>query len=110
MRVVPDRGDVILVSFDPTLGHEQAGFRPAVVLSPAIYNKASALCLVCPITTKIKGYPFEVALEGTKKTSGVALADQVRSIDWQAREIKVVDHISTPSLATILAKFKPLLF
>ena len=110
MRSVPDRGDVILVSFDPTLGHEQAGVRPAVVLSPALYNKASGLCLVCPITTKIKGYPFEVTLEGAKKTSGVALADQVRSIDWQARKIKVIDRLSTASVATILAKFKPLLF
>ncbi len=55
MRAIPDRGDVILISFDPTLGHEQAGFRPAVVLSPEYYNKASGLCLVCPITTSIKG-------------------------------------------------------
>ena len=110
MRAIPDRGDIILLSFDPTLGHEQAGFRPAVVLSPAIYNKASGLCLVCPITTSIKGYPFEATLDGAKKTSGVALADQVRSIDWQARKIKIVDRISTTSLATILAKVKPLLF
>lgn len=110
MRAVPDRGDVILISFDPKLGHEQAGFRPAVVLSPEYYNKASGLCLVCPITTSIKGYPFEVILEGAKKTSGVALADQVRSIDWRARKIKIVDRISTTSLTTILAKFKPLLF
>ncbi|OGW55401.1 MAG: hypothetical protein A2Y81_08260 [Nitrospirae bacterium RBG_13_43_8] len=110
MRIIPDRGDVILLSFDPTSGHEQAGFRPAVVLSPEYYNKASGLCLVCPITTNIKGYPFEVILDGAKKTTGVALADQVRSIDWQTRKIKIVDHISTTSLATILAKFKPLLF
>lgn len=110
MRSVPDRGDVVLLSFDPTVGHEQAGFRPAVVLSPALYNKASGLCLVCPITTKIKGYPFEVTLEGAKKTAGVALADQVRSIDWQARKIKVIDRLSTSAVATILAKFKPLLF
>lgn len=110
MGTIPDRGDVILLSFDPTLGHEQAGFRPAVVLSPELYNKASGLCLVCPITTSIKDYPFEVTLEGAKKTSGVALADQVRSIDWHARKIKIVDRISTTSVATILAKLKPLLF
>ena len=110
MRTIPDRGEVILLSFDPTLGHEQAGFRPAVVLSPEIYNKASGLCLVCPITTSIKGYPFEATLDGAKKTSGVALADQVRSIEWQARKIKIVDRISTTSLTTILAKVKPLLF
>jgi mRNA interferase MazF len=110
MRAIPDRGDVILLSFDPTSGHEQAGFRPAVVLSPEYYNKASGLCLVCPITTNSKGYPFEVILDGAKKTKGVALADQVRSIDWQARTIKIVDRVSMTSLTTILAKFKPLLF
>jgi mRNA interferase MazF len=110
MKTIPDRRDVILLSFDPTLGHEQAGFRPAVVLSPEYYNKASGLCLVCPITTNIKGYPFEVILDGTKKTTGVALSDQVRSVDWKARNIKIVDRISMTSLATILAKFKPLLF
>jgi mRNA interferase MazF len=110
MRKIPDRGDVILLSLDPTLGHEQAGFRPAVVLSPEYYNKVSGLCLVCPITTNIKGYPFEVILDGAKKTTGAALSDQVRSIDWTARKIKIVDRISMTSLATILAKFKPLLF
>jgi len=110
MSTTPDRGDVILVSFDPTSGHEQAGFRPAVVLSPEYYNKASGLCLVCPITSNIKGYPFEVVIEGAKKTTGIALSDQIRSIDWQARKIKIVDHISTKSLAIILAKFKPILF
>jgi mRNA interferase MazF len=110
MRTIPDRGDVILLSFDPTSGHEQAGYRPAVVLSPELYNKASGLCLVCPITTSVKGYPFEVSLEGARKTSGVALADQVRSIDWQARKIKIVDRISATPVARILAKLKPLLF
>lgn len=110
MGAVPDRGDVILLSFDPTLGHEQAGFRPAVVLSPELYNKTSGLCLVCPITTSIKDYPFEVPLEGARKTSGVALADQVRSIDWQARKIKIIDRISTASVTAILARFKPLLY
>jgi TusA-related sulfurtransferase len=68
------------------------------------------LCLVCPVTPSIKGYPFEVSLDGAQKTSGVALADQVRSIDWQARKIKIVDSISKTSLTTILAKVKPLLF
>ncbi|MBF0560011.1 MAG: endoribonuclease MazF [Nitrospirae bacterium] len=110
MKAIPDRGDIILLSFDPTLGHEQSGFRPAVVLSPEVYNKVSGLCLVCPITTSIKSYPFEVSLDGAKKTSGVALSDQVRSIDWQAWKIRIVDSISTTSLTTILAKVKPLLF
>ena len=109
-RKIPDRGDIILLSLVPTSGYEQADFRLSVVLSPEIYNKASGLCLVCPVTTSIKGYPFEVALDGAKKTSGVALVDQVRSIDWQARKMKIADHISTTSLTTILAKIRPLLF
>ncbi|MDA8082181.1 MAG: type II toxin-antitoxin system PemK/MazF family toxin [Nitrospiraceae bacterium] len=88
MGAAPARGDIILLSLNPTLGHEQAGTRPAVVLSPELYNKASGLCLVCPVTTQVKGYPFEVPLEGTKKITGVALADQIRSIDWQARKIR----------------------
>jgi mRNA interferase MazF len=110
MSIIPVRGDIILLSLDPTLGHEQAGTRPVVVLSPDLYNKASGLCLVCPITNQVKGYPFEVPLEGTRKTTGVALADQIRSIDWRARKVKIVDHIPPASLAPILAKFKPLLF
>lgn len=110
MGAAPDRGDVILLSLDPTLGHEQAGFRPAVVLSPELYNKTSGLCLVCPITTSVKDYPFEAPLEGARKTSGVALADQVRSIDWQARKIKIIDRISIASVTAILARFKPLLY
>jgi mRNA interferase MazF len=109
MHELVDRGDVILLSFDPTLWHEQAGFSPAVVLSREIYNKASGLCLVCPITTSVKGYPFKVALDGARKTSGVALADEVCSIDWPARKITIVDRISITSLTTILAKVKPFL-
>lgn len=110
MDAVPGRGDIILISLDPTLGHERAGTRPAVVLSPEFYNKASGLCLICPVTTRIKGYPFEVPLVGTKKTNGVALSDQVRSIDWKVRKIKIVEHLPPSSLAPILAKFKPLIF
>jgi mRNA interferase MazF len=110
MSSFPTRGDIILLSLDPTSGHEQAGTRPAVVLSPESYNKASGLCLVCPITNQIKGYPFEVPLEGTKKTTGVALADQIRSIDWQARKIKIADHIPPAFLASVFAKLKPLLY
>jgi mRNA interferase MazF len=108
-KKVPERGDVILINFNPTSGHEQAGFRPAIVLSPNFYNKASGLCLVCPITTKVKGYPFEVSMEESNKTHGVALADQIRSIDWQAREIKIVDHVPASIIETVLAKSKTLL-
>lgn len=80
---VPDAGDVVWLQFTPQAGHEQAGHRPAVVLSPAAYNGKTGLLLCCPLTSHIKGYPFEVAITGKRRS--VALADQVRSLDWRAR-------------------------
>lgn len=82
---VPERGDIIWISFGLTDGHEQNGRRPAFVVSPKVYNEKSGLAIVCPITAKKKGYPFEVEL-GEEKISGVVLVDQARSIDWQARQ------------------------
>lgn len=81
----PDRGDIVWLDFNPQLGHEQAGTRPALVISPSSYNDKSGLMLVCPITSKVKGYPFEVRII-TKKIDGAILADQVRSLDWRARQ------------------------
>lgn len=81
---VPDAGDIVWLNFTPQAGHEQAGHRPALVLSPASYNKLTKLMIICPMTTKVKGYPFEVALTGQKVPS-VVLADQVKSLDWHAR-------------------------
>lgn len=83
-RYVPDMGDLIWVDFDPTKGSEQAGHRPAVVLSPFMYNNKTGMCLCVPCTTQSKGYPFEVVLSGQER-DGVALADQVKSIAWRAR-------------------------
>ena len=83
MVYVPERGDIVWLSFDPQAGHEQAGHRPALVLSPKAYNAKSGLMLCCPMTTKIKGYPFEVSINGPSPS--VALADQVKSLDWRAR-------------------------
>ena len=80
-RFVPERGDIVKMSFDPQSGHEQAGWRPALVVSPALYNRASSLALLCPITSRAKGYPFEVALPDGLGVSGVILADQIRSLD-----------------------------
>lgn len=80
---VPNEGDIIWLSFKPQSGHEQAGRRPAVVLSPKMYNSRSGLLVCVPVTNQIKGYPFEVALKGGEAT-GVALADQVKSLDWQS--------------------------
>ena len=81
----PNRGDIVWLNFSPQVGHEQAGLRPALVLSPIFYNQRSGMMLVCPITTKIKQYPFEVRIKA-KKIDGVILADQVKSIDWRVRK------------------------
>jgi len=81
----PKRGDVVLISFNPQTGHEQAGHRPALVLSPESYNRKVGLAILCPITNQVKGYPFEVTLPEGLKASGVVLTDQVKSLDWKAR-------------------------
>ncbi len=103
----PDAGDIIWVDFDPTRGHEQRGLRPALVLSPVIYNRRAGLLVCCPMTTAVKGYPFEVRIEGER--GGVALADQVKSIDWRARRVKTAFRASRDELAEVLAKIKALL-
>src|SRR5215210_6554300 len=82
---VPDRGDVVWISLNPQAGHEQAGRRPAVVLSPAAYNRKTGLAVLCPITNQIKGYPFEVVIPEGAAVSGAVLSDQVKSLDWKAR-------------------------
>ena len=82
MSYVPEVGDIIWLEFDPQAGHEQAGHRPAVVLTPKAYNQATGLLICCPLTTKIKGYPFEVTISGTPQN--VALSDQVKSLDWKS--------------------------
>jgi mRNA interferase MazF len=88
MRYVPDRGEVVWLDFTPQAGHEQAGRRPALVLSPAAYNGKTGLMLCCPITSRVKGYPFEVKLDPDAGVRGVVLADQVKSLDWRARGAK----------------------
>jgi len=82
---IPDRGDIVWLDFNPQLGHEQAGTRPALVISPLAYNEKSGLMLACPITSKVKGYPFEVRIKA-KKIDGSVLADQIKSLDWRARK------------------------
>lgn len=90
---VPDRGDAIWLEFTPQAGHEQAGRRPALVLSPRAYNEKVGLALVCPITSRSKGYPFEVAIPDGLNVAGVILADQVNSLDWIARRAAFIDAI-----------------
>ena len=87
---VPDRGDVVRLAFDPQSGHEQAGRRPALVLSPATYNGRIGLALFCPLTSQIKGYPFEVPVSAGSAVSGVVLSDQIKSLDWRARQAEFI--------------------
>jgi mRNA interferase MazF len=93
MAYVPRRGDVVWLDFDPQAGHEQAGRRPAIVLSPTEYNRKVGLAIFCPVTTRVKGYPFEVAIPDGFSISGVVLADQVRNFDWRVRNAKLISHL-----------------
>jgi|SRR5580658_11279300 mRNA interferase MazF len=106
-RYVPEAGDIVWISFNPQAGREQAGHRPAVVLSPSAYNAKTSLMLCCPMTTRIKGYPFEVVIAGPP--SSVALADQVKSLDWRQRRAKKKGSASPAELAEIRAKLRALL-
>lgn len=87
---IPDRGDIVWTNFDPQLGHEQAGSRPALILSRKLFNEASGLALFCPITGRQKGYPFEVHLPPNPNVYGVVLLDHLKSLDWQSRPIEFV--------------------
>lgn len=105
---VPDEGDIVWLNFTPQSGHEQAGRRPAVVLTPKAYNQRSGLLVCVPVTNQIKGYPFEVVLSGDG-ASGVALADQVKSLDWKSRQAERKGLATASELAEIKAKIKVLL-
>lgn len=105
----PRRGDVIWVSLNPQAGHEQAGRRPALVLSPIEYNKRVGLALMCPITSRVKGYPFEVALPENPEVSGVILADQVKSLDWRVRKATHACTVSQTVMNEVLGKLNALL-
>ena len=109
MNYVPNRGDIVWLHFDPQAGYEQAGHRLALVLSPKKYNKLTSLMLCCPLTTVIKGYPFEVSTQ-VDKVAGVVLADQVKSLDWRARRVKKAGVIEPMILDEVLAKLETLLW
>lgn len=104
MSYVPNRGDVVWLTFMPQAGHEQAGRRPAVVVSPRAYNQRVMLALVCPVTSQAKGYPFEVALPAGAKLSGVVLADQVKCLDWRARKAEFVGRLPARTLHEVTQK------
>lgn len=105
---IPDAGDVVWLCFDPQAGREQSGHRPALVLSPKSYNSKTNLMVCCPLTTQIKGYPFEVMIE-TRGQKSVVLSDQVKSLDWKQREASFKHKVSAQVLQEVLMKIKALL-
>lgn len=109
MAYIPDRGDMVWIAFNPQAGHEQAGRRTALVVSPAAYNSRVGLALLCPITTRIKGYPFEVLLPKGLKINGAVLSDQVKSLDWKIRQAEFICRLPAVTLNEVLHKLNTLL-
>jgi mRNA interferase MazF len=105
----PDAGDLVWLSFDPQAGREQAGRRPALVLSPAAYNRRSGLAIMCPVTSRIKGYPFEVELPQGLGVVGAVLADHVKSLDWRTRRAEFASKAPAAIFREVLARLAPLL-
>ena len=99
-RYIPDRGDIVWLSFDPHVGQEQGGRRPAVVVSSGYYNERVGLVVVCPITSRKKDYPFEVPIKG-KKVEGVILADHIKSVDWHGRKVRYIERIGRDDMTTL---------
>ena len=106
---VPERGQAVWLTFDPQAGHEQSGRQPAVVLSPKEYNRRTGLAILCPITSQVKGYPFEVILPDDTSVTGAVLADQVRSLDWHARKAKLICQLPPETMDEVLGKLEALL-
>ena len=106
-RYVPEAGDIVWLQFDPQAGREQAGHRPALVLSPAAYNGKTSLMLCCPMTTQIKSYPFEVPIAAA--VPSVVLSDQIKSVDWRVRKAKRKGKVSAEELADVRAKIRALI-
>ena len=106
---MPDRGDIVWMSFNPQAGHEQAGRRPALIVSPRAYNGITSLALCCPITSQVKGYPFEVTLPADGGVTGVVLADQIRSLDWKARRAHFASVAADGVVQEVIGKVSALL-
>ena len=107
-RYAPDRGDIVWLEFNPQAGHEQAGHRPALVVSPKAYNQKVGLALFCPITSNVKEYPFEVLLPDKYKISGAILSDQIKSLDWRVRKARKIATVPKDVLEEVLAKIATL--
>lgn len=106
---IPDCGDVVWLSFNPQVGREQAGRRPAVVLSPRSYNGKVGLALCCPITNQVKGYPFEVRIPEGEAVTGVILSDHIRSVDWRGRQAEFITTLPAAQLEAVIARIEALL-
>ncbi len=109
MSYVPERGDAVWINFNPQAGHEQAGRRSAIVLSPRSYNGKVGLCLLCPITNQVKGYPFEVLIPAGLGVKGVILSDQAKSLDWRVRNAEFITDLPEAVINEVLKKLKSLL-
>jgi len=105
---VPDRGHLVWLTFDPQAGHEQAGTRPALVISPASYNRKVGLALFCPVTSQLKGYPFEVPLPAGLKVQGAILSDQIKSLDWRVRRARFAGSVPAQVLEDAAARIMAL--
>ncbi len=109
MSYVPDRGDAVWINLNPQAGSEQAGRRPAIVLSPSSYNRKVGLAIFCPITNQIKGYPFEVLIPSGLKVTGTVLSDQVKSLDWRMRDVELIVRLPSSVTDDVLKKLKTLI-
>jgi mRNA interferase MazF len=107
-KYIPERGDIVWLNFDPQAGHEQMGKRPAMVISPKEYNEKTGLGLFCPITSKIKDYPFEVRVKN-KIINGVVLSDQIKSFDWRMRKIEFIIKESNEKIQEVIDKLNVLI-
>jgi mRNA interferase MazF len=108
-QYIPERGDIIKLNFDPTLGREQAGYRPALIVTTKEFNQATRLALACPITSKIKGFNLEVVLPDGLITSGAVLAFQVKTIDWVERQVKYIESLPDETIEEVISKLQVLI-
>jgi mRNA interferase MazF len=109
MAYIPERGDLVWLTFNPQAEHEQAGRRPAVVISPAAYNGKIGLAIFCPVTSQVKGYPFEVSLPEGLPVGGVVLSDQVKRLDWRVRQAEKICALPEKTLVEVMQKLCVLL-
>ncbi|RAU94357.1 endoribonuclease MazF [Paenibacillus sp. YN15] len=108
-RYIPDRGDLVWLQFDPQAGHEQSGKRPALVISPSSYNSKVGLTLFCPVTSRMKGYPFEILIPQNLPIEGVILADQIKSLDWNSRQAIFICKVPQAILDEVISKIDVLI-